>query len=89
MGWNWDHMDRMGPWDTVWGWLFLALLVVVLVVLVILLVRLMSERDLRHEPRPSGRSRAREVLDERYARGEIDSTEYDERRRRLDDGEAD
>jgi len=86
MGWNWDHMSS---WGTVWGWLFMAVLIVACVALVVVLVRLVSERDPRHEPHPSGRSRAREVLDERYARGEIDGTEYDERRRRLDDDAAD
>ena len=30
-----------------------------------------------------GRSRAREILDERYARGEIDTSEYQERLRVL------
>lgn len=82
MGGNWDHM---GGWGMVWGWLFLALLIVGLVVLVVVLVRLLSGRGPRpDDARPSGRSRAREVLDERYARGEIDDTEYDERRRRLE-----
>ncbi|MGB3955303.1 MAG: SHOCT domain-containing protein [Brooklawnia sp.] len=84
MGWNGDHM---GPWGMVWGWLFLALLIVGLVVLVVVLVRLLSGRDQRPLAHPSGRSRARELLDERYARGEIDSADYDERRRRLDDGQ--
>lgn len=82
MGWNCDHM---GGWDMVWGWLLLALLIVGLVVLVVVLVRLLIGRAERSDARPSGHSRAREVLDERYARGEIDDTEYDERRRRLDD----
>lgn len=31
-------------------------------------------------------SSARETLDQRYARGEIDSVEYDDRRRRLEGG---
>ncbi|HLS25344.1 MAG TPA: amino acid acetyltransferase [Beutenbergiaceae bacterium] len=81
MQWNWDHM---GPWSMVRGWLFLALLIVGLVVLGAVLVRLLIGRGQRHDPRPSGRSRARKVLDERYARGEINGTDYDERRRRLD-----
>jgi len=84
MGWNWGHM---GGWGMVWGWFFLALMVVGLVVLVVVLVRLLSGRGQRPNGASlPGRSRAREVLDERYARGEIDDTEYDERRRRLDNG---
>jgi putative membrane protein len=80
--WGWGHM---GAWGMVWGWLFMALLLAALIVLVVVLVRMPSGRDSRSTRRPSGRSRAREVLDERYARGEIDSAEYDERRRRLED----
>lgn len=83
MGWNWDHM---GGWGVLWGWLFLALMMVGLVVLVVVLVRLLGDRGQRPDyVPPPDRSRAREVLDERYARGEIDHAEYDERRRRLDD----
>jgi len=83
VGWNWEHM---GLWNMGWGWLFLALLLAGLVVLVVLLVRLVGGRDGGQGPRPPVRSRARELLDERYARGEIDATDYEERRRRLDDG---
>ncbi len=64
-----------------WGWLFVAVLVVGVVLLVMALVRGWSGR--RGSPRPTGRSSAREVLDERYARGDIDSTEYQNRLRQL------
>lgn len=80
--WGWGHM---GAWGMVWGWLLMAMLLAGLIVLVVLLVRMPGGRDSRSIPRPSARGRARELLDERYARGEIDSAEYDERRRRLDD----
>ncbi len=61
MGWNWDHM---GGWGMVWGWFFLALMVVGLVVLVMVLVRLLSNRGQRPDGAPlsgSGRTRAREL----------------------------
>lgn len=64
-----------------WGWLFLALLVVGIVLLVMALVRGWSGGG--GPPRTTGRSRAREVLDERYARGEIDTKEYQDRLRQL------
>lgn len=81
MGWH-----DMGSWGMGWGWLFLLLLLVGVVVLVVVLIRLLLgvDRGEQRDPRPGGRSRALEVLDERYARGEIDATEYDERRRRLE-----
>lgn len=81
MGGSWGHMDW---WGMAGGWLFLALLIVGTVLLVIVLIRLISRRDhQRNRPR-SGRSRARDLLDERYARGEINAAEYDEQRHRLD-----
>nr|WP_243864030.1 SHOCT domain-containing protein [Brooklawnia cerclae] len=42
-----------------------------------------GDRGRPRDPRVTGRNPARETLDERYARGEIDAAEYDERRRRL------
>lgn len=80
MGWN-QTGSGMG-----WGWLFLALLVIGIVVLVVVLIRLLAGgvRGRPRYPRVTGRNPAREILDERYARGEIDAAEYDERRRRLD-----
>lgn len=80
----------MGGWNGMgagmgWGWLFLVLLVVGVVVLVVALVR--SSSGGARVQRPMGRSRAREILDERYARGEIDATEYEERVERLGERE--
>lgn len=41
------------------------------------------------KPSPSGgsTSSAREILDQRYARGEINAAEYDDRRRRIEGGQ--
>ena len=69
-----------------WGWLFGLLLVAGSVTLIILVVRLSTDgrpsahRDPETE---TGQHRARAILDERYARGEIDTTEYEERLRVL------
>ena len=62
--------------------MFLVVLIIAMIVLTVALIRYLTAREDR--PRTESTSRARELLDERYARGEIDSTEYDERRRRLD-----
>ena len=62
-----------------WNWLFLVLLVVGIAVLVAALVRLLSGG---RGPEDDGR-RARQILDERYARGDIDTGEYQERLRQL------
>lgn len=69
-----------------WGWLFGLLLVAGLVTLIVLVVRLSTDgRSSAHgDPGIETRQhRARAILDERYARGEIDTTEYEERLRVL------
>lgn len=68
-----------------WAWLFLALLVVGVVLLVVVLVRTLSGGSGGGDKRPpdSDHRRALDLLDERYARGEIGTEEYEERRRNL------
>lgn len=80
---HWNGMNgSMG-----WGWIFVTLVVIGFVLLIVVLVRLVG-RGGQQPPHTGGqRSRALEILDERYARGEIDATEYDERRNRLDIGD--
>jgi putative membrane protein len=69
-----------------WIWILLVLLIAVAAVLVVaLLVGRRQEPGSRQEP-GGRRSTAREILDERYARGEIDTTEYHERLRELGGG---
>lgn len=68
-----------------WGWLFWLLLVIGVVLLVVLAVRALGGGVTRGAGRPLARSRAREVLDERYARGELTTEEYRERLRELEE----
>lgn len=81
-------------WGMGWMWLFWPLIILVIVLLVVLLVRGTTPRTPGPggEAAPSrpegGRSRAQEILDERYARGELTDEEYEERLRHLR-GEAD
>jgi len=71
-----------GWWMGGWGWLWIALIVVVIVLLVLWVAR-------RSGP-PGGaggdRGDALRILEERFARGEIDREEFEERRRTLRDG---
>jgi len=76
-----------------WTWLFWLLLVLGVAVLVAVLIRAFTgyERRDRHAPVTSSSAvnpppGPREILDERYARGEIDTEEYRERMRALDEG---
>ena len=74
-----------GPWDGGWwgfGMMLVSLLFLALIVGgVVLVVRSFSGGG-RIAPGPGG-NRALDILDERFARGEIDQTEYEERRRIL------
>jgi putative membrane protein len=71
--WGWD-----GAWGAGWGWFGLMHLVwwLLLIAGAVVLVRALagSWRD---------RDSALQILRERYARGEIDRTEYEERRKLL------
>jgi putative membrane protein len=76
-----------GPWDGGWGFgmMFMSLLFLALIVVgVVLVVRSFSHGG--QAPPQSDRSRALDILDERFARGEIDQQEYEERRRTLTGG---
>ncbi|MGJ7439698.1 SHOCT domain-containing protein [Aquipuribacter sp. MA13-6] len=77
-----------------WVWVFWLLLVAGTLLLVFVLVKTLSRSSAGREqggsappPTGAGPQRAREVLDERYARGEIDTQEYQERRRALEGGD--
>lgn len=65
-----------------WGWLlFGVLFLAVLVVGILFVVRALTDGDTR-----SGRtvSSALQILEERFARGEIDRDEFEEHRRALE-----
>jgi putative membrane protein len=76
-----------GPWDGGWGFgmmLVMLVFLALIVVGVVFVVRSFSEEG--RTPSRSGGSRALDTLDERFARGEIDREEYEERRRTLTEG---
>lgn len=75
-----------------WNWLFWVLIIVGIVLLVLLAVRLFSGGSNRGgngtgtQRSASGTSTAKQILDERYARGELDTEEYRERLKGLEEG---
>lgn len=74
-----------------WGWLFGALLLAGLLLLTVVAVRVIGGGVRRDGPGAGGPGRdagdeGRRLLDERYARGEISTEEYQQRRRVLDEG---
>lgn len=71
-----------------WMWLFGLLVLVGIVLLLVVVVRAVGGGISRGtDTSPPGRNRAREVLDERYARGELNTEEYRERLRTLGEGQ--
>lgn len=69
-------MMMWSGWGLHWAWMLVAWVVVIGLV-IWAVARLVPTS-------PSGRAGARRILDERYARGEIDEEEYRRRRGELD-----
>jgi putative membrane protein len=79
-------MDMDGMMDGgMWSWLaWIVLFLVVLAAIVIASIFITRSLWKRGDGSPSShRETALDILKERYARGEIDRDEYDERRRTL------
>ena len=75
----------MGPWGMGWfGLIFIVLIVIlVIVALIYFLPRLKQTYKIDGSEASSGESKALEILKERYARGEIDKTEFEEKKKDL------
>ena len=85
------HADTWGGgWHDGWGWghmffgsLMMLLFWGALIILIIFAVRFMSGGPTRNDGGPAPRKRAFDILEERYARGEIDKEEFEERKQLL------
>jgi putative membrane protein len=74
-----DMMDEGGHnGGNGWGWVVVVLLVLLVIAVTVLLVRHFGDSG-----RGAGRRGAEDLLDERFARGEIDEDEYRKRRDAL------
>jgi len=79
-GWSGHSFFGMG----LGGGLLMLLFWLVIILGIVALARWLWSSDPKDAKRPgSGQSRALDILDERYARGEIDEDEYQEKRRHL------
>ena len=76
----------MGPWGMGWfGFIFIILIIIVVIVAVIFfLPRLRQNYKIDGTEPSSGNSNALEILKARYARGEIDKTEFEEMKKDLE-----
>ncbi|MCP9948999.1 SHOCT domain-containing protein [Actinomadura madurae] len=83
---GWGHMggDGWSGWMWLWGTLMMLLWIAVIGAAAWLIVRVAaSHRASPPRPHETGLERARGILAERYARGEISTEEYDERLAKL------
>ncbi len=73
-----------GTWDGGWwfGMILMSVIFLALVVVGVMFIVRSGSHDGRSLTRPGGSS-ALDILDERFARGEIDQAEYEERKRVL------
>lgn len=86
-----NYPDRSDMWGWGWGQMIFGSIMMVafwggIILLVVLLVRWLAApgRGAAPQPGPAGKS-ALDILKERFARGEIDTAEFEERRRALGD----
>lgn len=79
-GW-WDHMSGGGSG---WMWLWGTLMMLTWVAVIAGAVWLVARGVRRPGGTGGGRGRARDILDERYARGELSTEEYRERLEALE-----
>ncbi len=77
----------MGPWGMGWfGGIFIILIVIIVIVaLIFLLPRLKQNNKIDGVETSSGESNALEILKARYARGKIDKTEFEEKKKDLEE----
>lgn len=79
-GWSGHSFFGMG----LGGGLLMLLFWIVIILGIVALARWLWSSNTKDANSPgSGQSRALDILDERYARGEIDEDEYQEKRRHL------
>ncbi|WP_372592569.1 SHOCT domain-containing protein [Guyparkeria sp.] len=84
--WGYGTMPHGGMGFGMGGWILMVLFWILLIVGIVVLVKwLISSSNSHSGQSDARRGRALEILRERYARGEIDHEEFDERRRRLED----
>ncbi|MCT8971852.1 SHOCT domain-containing protein [Microbaculum marinisediminis] len=81
-----SHMGFGGGFGWIFGPLFMLALIAAIVAVIVLMVRWIGggSGQIPPQAQPSGKTPL-DILQQRFARGEIDKAEYEERRRVLED----
>jgi len=83
-GWS-SGAGMMGGWGGGWfGMIFMTAFWILLIIGLIYLIKWLVVSTRSKDSLSSGGSQALEILKERYARGEIDQKEFEEKKRALD-----
>lgn len=80
--WGWDGMMGYGGWGMGFGWIFMLLFWVIVIIGIVAAVRWFGPAPRHHHEAP--RKTALDILHERYARGEIEREEYQQKRQDLE-----
>jgi len=83
MNWHdgWGYMHGFGGF----GWLIMIVFWVLVITAIVIIVRWVTSSPARFQSGPyvNKENKAMTILDERYARGEIDREEYEQKRKDL------
>ena len=79
--------DHMGGFGLLFGPLFMILVVIVIAAAIVVLMRAFGVAGASNQPAGPAQSgnRALDILKERFAKGEIDAEEFNDRKRHLSD----
>ena len=80
MDWQWDH-----GWGAMhgFGWIFFVFFWIAVILAIVALVRWLGASSGQTLPPPPREKSALDILDERFARGEIEQQEYEQKRQVL------
>lgn len=78
-------MDNMGTfgWGTGFGWIFMILFWLLIIAGLIAIVKWLTGGSESNAGMPPAKT-ARQILEERYARGEIDHEEFEQKKRDIE-----
>ena len=82
---NWETYPMMGGWGMGWfGGIFMLVFWILVIVAIIFFIRWLIHSSRGVPGSSQSGSRAMEILKERYARGEINKEEFDEKKKDLE-----